>query len=284
MNTLMRKTTVLILTLSITILIGCNAVPQKYTEIPQQENNTILSKDKKPYNIVITEFNVEFVTGKYENFFWESQLKIPILDAIPLMGIGRRTIKLKEEKYKQLCDEMYRRSITALTKRDVTVLPSRDVTHSGNYRRFSTANIIYSNFLQYLNPIGSDTGSTKAYKILPATGLYILNAMDDNERKIETALLNELNADLSLRFHIRVGTFRNFATIESGSVILVTSKEFTKQIAIPRSIVSNEQVVADTYTHPGGKVRVTLDDRQYLAAINKMFANILSLAFTNPNH
>lgn len=233
--------------------------------------------------IAITDFSVEFVTVRMESPL-ESQSAFTPPPITPgqhgavVSGLRRKQISFEPSLCKEVTDEMYDLFVGSLKSRGLEALPREEVTASEAYKRFSTLGTRDSSLTQRINLVGSDTGRTKRVKVYPASGLRIINgARNEDIEDVEADLLLELNADVSLRVHVRVGVFHGHASLERGSTVWVQSRDVIGNLTSDRSLLSEDVVVdEEKFKQLKGQPYIVLGER-YHAAIKKLFPSFVAM-------
>lgn len=248
-------------------------------------------KGKGIKTVCVSEFSLEFVLSKY-------RLPGPggsrVLDAFDTFrfptqafGLGVRLAEFPTRLMHDLPGELYQAFVRGLESKGVKVIPIEQVRQAKAYARYQTTHVAESSFFRHLNPVGTDLGRVRHTKTWPAEGLRVIEGAKEGEPEtVDAALLEETRADVVVRARFRVGEFEGKASIESGSVVLVTGRDYMGTMLSSRSLISDGPVVEedarpllDEGFMPLRGFLYPIDPDRYRAAIGPLFQRYLELAF-----
>jgi len=280
-------------------LLGCHAAPLTYSAADLQSprsrakaaplywrcNNVPDIRQLERRRVAILDFSVEFITGKVEmpgqtQPTFSPPAIAPAHVGVEYSGLFRKQYEFDEQLYREATDGIYRIFIDALAERGFEVLPNDLVRESSAYKRLAVQDREAGSLLQEMNIIGSDTGRIKQMVTIPASGLRIVvRAAAGDIEEVELAMLDELDVDLSLRAHIRVGVYQDRASIDRGSVIWLLTRDAVGNLTADKSLLSDDVVATPGEFIPLQGRLFNIDSEGFLAAMRKMFPPYIAMAF-----
>lgn len=241
---------------------------------------------------VISEFVVEFVTEKRESVGLitkqQSIVNVPagyIGAGIEVSGINRKVIEFGDALPQSLPDALYDSFASLLRQRGCRLVDPQRVLSAAAYAKLAGAESEDTSFLQRLNPIASDTGRVLKAVYRPAKGLKVLEGGDLSKlEEAELALLEELQADLSIRARFRVGVFDHRVSLDRGALVNFTSSSLAGSVTSLRSLLSDKQIIDSRDFFPlKGDVLIVNPD-EYRAALLELFPHFVAMGFDSPAH
>lgn len=180
--------------------------------------------------IAVVEFSVEFVTERIET--------------APQSGVRNRRTDFAEGLKAELPGALYLGFVEQLTDLGHTVLHTTTINRSVAFGRCRGSAIGQAAPTIRLQMPDSDLGRPKLLQRYPIDGLVCIDVDQTKMEQTEIELLRELDADIAIRAHIRIGVHQGRATIERGSVIGLTTRHEITTLVSERSAMSDEQVAA----------------------------------------
>lgn len=234
--------------------------------------------------VAITEFTVEFVTERLVTPtdggpLTDSPIVSPLAEGIGLTGLAKANYTFSDELKREVTDMIYAQFCGLLLQRDFQVLERSEVSGAMAYGQFVLAE---EQTVRSLDPLaaGSDTGRVKAIELQPVSGLAVIDRAEGEALEaVEAKLINELNADVSLRVRIRIGVHHDRATLERGSIVSVVGSDFIGSVAAIQSITSDTPVVCERRFLPVEGETSTVDDIDFLIAMQETFPLWMMMAF-----
>lgn len=280
-------------------LLGCHAAPMTYSAADLQSaktrarvahlywtrNNVPPEWEKRYRRVALVDFSVEFITAKIEVPGEEQPTFSPPAVApahvgLEFGGLFRKQFNYQPTLYRELADELCAMFIDELAARGLEVAAPEEVCGARAYQRLQTRQRDDGSILQELNLIGSDAGRVKQMVTHPASGYRIITgARQGDVERVELALLDELEADVALRVHVRVGVYRGRASVERGSVIWVLARDLVGNLTAEKSLLSDECIVETEGFVPIQGVAYAVDSQKYTEALRQLFAPYVSMVF-----
>lgn len=223
--------------------------------------------------VAIVDFSVEFITAKARGTLHtggeESQAEA-----------ADHWFEYGDELRAQVVHDCYAMLIVELVSRGLDIVPAGTITASEAYRRFDTTDTAAAGYLEETGVLVSDTGRITGRRIQPANGLRLITGAQDAEiEDVELDLLDELDADVSIRVRVRAGVHGGRATLERGSIVWVLSRDLAGDLTATRSLLSDEPVIDETpLTLPQGDA-YRVDPDAYREAMRCLFPPFAAMAF-----
>ncbi len=287
------------------MLSGCRTAPERFTpedlespEVIRQVASEYWSRhdfpplrDRGYRRIVITEFAVDFVTVKLENF-GESQLILTpppvapvglvVRGGIAAAGVQKKVVQYEDALYSRATERMYEQFTSSLEELGLEVVDAAEVQASQSVSeglRFADDRSTSSG-VRRLNLVASDTGRTKAFVTQPSrsTG-RIVEILNGEIEDVEARLLEEIGADAAVRIRMRIGVFRGHASIERGSRAWVYSNDAAGNLELERSLLSSDIVLEESDFDIGRGTQYTVDSERYMAELAQLFPAAIRMAF-----
>ncbi|MFG0304859.1 MAG: hypothetical protein ACF8Q5_01455 [Phycisphaerales bacterium JB040] len=240
---------------------------------------------ERPAVVAFTGFEVEFITAKKELPFNNQ----PVIGMVPispfglgmeLSGLGRRSVRFPPALQESVAGLLRDKLRELYEIRGSMVLGIDRVKGTAAYGDFVTAEVDSLGALQQANFMTTDTGTVRAAELRPAPGhLLITGAKGDGSvAGVERAILEELDADVSVRVHLRVGLYRGLASLERGSRVRFVTREGGRSVVESlRSILGTEQVRARKDFLPVTGDIEQIDGELYLSQLSDMMESYLSM-------
>lgn len=248
-------------------------------------------KDRGIKTVAVSEFALEFVLSKYRLPGPGGTQVVDAFDTFRFptqaFGLGVRLAEFPAELMRDLPGELYQQFVSCLEGKGVKVIPLEQVQKSAAYARYETKGLVESSFFRHLNPVGTDVGRIRHTKTWPVQGLRVIEGAKEGEPEaVDAALLAETGADVVVRARFRVGEFEKKATLESGSVVVVTGRDYLGSMASRRSLVSDGPVLKDDGRPlldegflPLRGFLYPIDPDKFRGAVKPLFKRYLELAF-----
>ncbi len=268
-----RNISILAAILCIHIIGGCHNPPIVMhlgitsTDILQRHANSELWRGNAPIpafttgdRIAITECSVEFVTIKQETpTDRQALIGGPIMLSsalVDLSGIFRKRVTFPSEVLFSLPRNALELVTGVLEDRGLFVINPNEVAGCPAYQHLAQSSLERSSPAYHLDPRGSDAGRTNEFLVRSARPLRILpKRCDEVIILADRALREELNADYTLRFRLRVGIYQGRVSLERDSTIRIGCDDGYYKLMSERSVVSSELVaVCDGYEVVSGKI------------------------------
>ncbi len=286
--------------LSVGALTGCHDAPSVFRAVDIDtpgERSRVSSMYWKRFDIpsdyrlenqrvVVTEFVVEFVTEKRESTRLISDRQSMVHVPAGLVGVGlqatglnRKVLDFPEDVFVELPEELYEAFEATLEARGCTVIDAERVRAAAAYREIEGAGDEETPFLQRINPMGSDTGRVIKAVFHPARDLRLLPVGEAMVEASEVKLLDELDADISVRVRFRVGLFDGRPSLERGTMLLVTGPRVLGSLVTERSLLSAREVVdeeATEFVPVKGEV-LAIEGEQYMHAVRELFPHFIAM-------
>jgi hypothetical protein len=273
------------LTVIAMVMIGCHQAPTSFD--PAASESALAAEEywqavdidqihaSPVRRVIITEFNVEFVKDRLTsmNSQGESVVGAPDLTGVSLIGLGRQQLALDLRTKSVMAGDLYWQFVRLLQSAGYEVVTKVAIRASEQYQQFHAAQPGSGSLLTLFNIVGTDTGTPKQFEVYPAHGLKAITGVDGVEsvEEAEQRLLDELDADLSLRVRFRVGLYGAHATVEAGSLIRAATRSGAGGLVARRSLVNTDPVVANSeFQLLAGEV-YTVDSLVYRQSVAQVF-------------
>lgn len=239
----------------------------------------------EPAVVVFTGFEVEFITAKKELPFNNQ----PVIGMVPispiglgmeLSGLGRRSVRFPPELQDEVAGLLREKMRELYDIRGSAVIGIDRVKQTAAFGEFTTGTGDSLGALQQANFMTTDTGTVRAAELRPAPGhLLITGAKGDRTpTQVEQAILEELDADVSVRVRLRVGLYRGLASLERGSRVRFVTRDGGRAVVESlRSILGTEQVRAKKDFVPVAGDIEQVDGPLYVSQLSDMMESYLSM-------
>ncbi|MGB0715318.1 MAG: hypothetical protein ACPGXK_05535 [Phycisphaerae bacterium] len=291
------------LCLACIVTAGCHKAPKTLQEsqlLASADDTEVLDaywKRKSPPDlcngngrtIAIADFGVQFVTQKMKALGIDQPVVgIPIGAvgvAIWALGFERNNVIFPDATFEELPDALYGEFVTNLEERGFTVIPPESIRGTSAYAQFETTEMRESGGEYQLNLAATDTGRVKIFKVLGPSELPLIVKATDGAKTndVLTSLGEELNADLVMRVFVRIGVYRGRATVEYDTRIEATTVETTGTLQAIKSVISEEEVIAENKWELIVGETETVDGEAYYNAIMDLFMPFIGSAFSCPD-
>ena len=303
MSLVSRATLLALQTLLVVTCLGCHAAPtsmrgdQLDTRAERQQlaaeywERLNLPADLQLRNsrAVITEFVVEMITEKRESggLITKQQtiVNVPagyIGAGIEVSGINRKVIEW-DAVPNSLPNDMYDSFAALLKERGCKLVDPSRVKAAQAYAQLAGEDRQDTSFLQRFNPIASDTGRILKAVYRPAKGLKMLDGGDlSAAEEAELALLEELQADVSIRARFRVGVFDHRVSLDRGATVHFTSPNLAGSVNSTRSLLSDKKIVSSRDFFPVKGDVLIVHHQDYIAALLELFPHFVAMGLDSP--
>jgi hypothetical protein len=232
--------------------------------------------------VAIAEFAVEFVHSR-----WllpgpgGTAIVEPagVTHVVQVVGVGLRETDFPDEVRGSLPPRLLAHFQAKLGKMGCRVLSEEVLRRAPAYAAYRTERVAQTH--TPLDPFGTDTGRIRRTTTVGGAGFRVIDgALDDRSvADIDRAVLAETGASVLVRARFRVGVYAGAAALEAGSRIELVGPRSRATLRSRRSIVSEDEVLAEASFLPVQGHREVVDPTRFLEALDRLFPIYLDLAF-----